>query len=87
MGGQTFRDGSGTTGIVDFPSKEDMKYAIRKLDDSEFKNPLCAPAPPPPPRPPQAGLSGPPICRSRAWLAHMRAGAERSGAASSSGPC
>ena len=37
---QTFRDGSGTTGIVDFPSRDDMKYAIRKLDDSEFKNPL-----------------------------------------------
>ena len=27
-------------GIVDFPSKDDMKYAIRKLDDSEFKNPF-----------------------------------------------
>ncbi|XP_057508672.1 serine/arginine-rich-splicing factor SR34-like isoform X1 [Actinidia eriantha] len=42
---QVFRDGSGTTGIVDYTSYDDMKYApfvfllqIRKLDDSEFRN-------------------------------------------------
>ncbi|XP_010556739.1 PREDICTED: serine/arginine-rich-splicing factor SR34 [Tarenaya hassleriana] len=35
---QVFRDGRGTTGIVDYTSYEDMKYAIKKLDDSEFRN-------------------------------------------------
>ncbi|KAI4374341.1 hypothetical protein MLD38_012348 [Melastoma candidum] len=35
---QVFRDGGGTTGIVDYTSYEDMKYAIKKLDDSEFRN-------------------------------------------------
>ncbi|XP_057473662.1 serine/arginine-rich-splicing factor SR34-like [Actinidia eriantha] len=35
---QVFRDGSGTTGIVDYTSYDDMKYAVRKLDDSEFRN-------------------------------------------------
>ncbi|GMN37998.1 hypothetical protein TIFTF001_007270 [Ficus carica] len=35
---QVFRDGSGTTGIVDYTNFEDMKYAIKKLDDSEFRN-------------------------------------------------
>ncbi|KAG9156962.1 hypothetical protein Leryth_009017 [Lithospermum erythrorhizon] len=35
---QVFREGSGTTGIVDYNSYEDMKYAVRKLDDSEFRN-------------------------------------------------
>ncbi|KAJ7008301.1 Pre-mRNA-splicing factor SF2 [Populus alba x Populus x berolinensis] len=35
---QVFRDGSGTTGIVDYTNYEDMKYAIKKLDDSEFRN-------------------------------------------------
>ncbi|KAK9281194.1 hypothetical protein L1049_004089 [Liquidambar formosana] len=35
---QVFRDGNGTTGIVDYTNYEDMKYAIRKLDDSEFRN-------------------------------------------------
>ncbi|XP_052183144.1 serine/arginine-rich-splicing factor SR34-like isoform X2 [Diospyros lotus] len=35
---QVFRDGSGTTGIVDYTNYDDMKYAIRKLDDSEFRN-------------------------------------------------
>ncbi|GMH25960.1 hypothetical protein Nepgr_027803 [Nepenthes gracilis] len=35
---QVFRDGKGTTGIVDYTSYDDMKYAIKKLDDSEFKN-------------------------------------------------
>ncbi|KAF8392591.1 hypothetical protein HHK36_022936 [Tetracentron sinense] len=28
----------GTTGIVDYTNSDDMKYAIRKLDDSEFRN-------------------------------------------------
>ncbi|MQM01565.1 hypothetical protein Taro_034322 [Colocasia esculenta] len=35
---QVFRDGNGTTGIVDYTNYDDMKYAIRKLDDSEFRN-------------------------------------------------
>ncbi|KAG9157221.1 hypothetical protein Leryth_004890, partial [Lithospermum erythrorhizon] len=35
---QVFREGSGTTGIVDYNSYDDMKYAVRKLDDSEFRN-------------------------------------------------
>uniref|UniRef100_A0A7N0UGY2 RRM domain-containing protein n=1 Tax=Kalanchoe fedtschenkoi TaxID=63787 RepID=A0A7N0UGY2_KALFE len=35
---QVFRDGKGTTGIVDYANYEDMKYAIKKLDDSEFRN-------------------------------------------------
>ncbi|KAJ6710502.1 PRE-MRNA-SPLICING FACTOR SF2-LIKE PROTEIN, partial [Salix koriyanagi] len=35
---QVFRDGSGTTGIVDYTNYEDMKYAMKKLDDSEFRN-------------------------------------------------
>uniref|UniRef100_A0A7N0T7G5 RRM domain-containing protein n=1 Tax=Kalanchoe fedtschenkoi TaxID=63787 RepID=A0A7N0T7G5_KALFE len=35
---QVFRDGKGTTGIVDYTNYEDMKYAIKKLDDSEFRN-------------------------------------------------
>ncbi|KAJ6729457.1 hypothetical protein OIU85_020378 [Salix viminalis] len=35
---QVFRDGSGTTGIVDYTNFEDMKYAMKKLDDSEFRN-------------------------------------------------
>ncbi|XP_021640967.2 serine/arginine-rich-splicing factor SR34 isoform X2 [Hevea brasiliensis] len=35
---QVFRDGSGTTGIVDYTNYEDMKAAIKKLDDSEFRN-------------------------------------------------
>ncbi|OWM79676.1 hypothetical protein CDL15_Pgr023088 [Punica granatum] len=29
----------GTFGIVDYTNYEDMKYAIRKLDDTEFRNP------------------------------------------------
>ncbi|KAF7804858.1 Pre-mRNA-splicing factor SF2 [Senna tora] len=28
----------GTTGIVDYTNSDDMKYAIKKLDDSEFRN-------------------------------------------------
>ncbi|CAA6663428.1 unnamed protein product [Spirodela intermedia] len=35
---QVFREGNGTTGIVDYTNYDDMKYAIRKLDDSEFRN-------------------------------------------------
>ncbi|XP_010921678.1 serine/arginine-rich splicing factor SR30 [Elaeis guineensis] len=35
---EVFRDGGGTTGVVDYTNYEDMKYAIRKLDDSEFRN-------------------------------------------------
>lgn len=35
---QVFRDGSGTRGIVDYTNYDDMKYAIKKLDDSEFRN-------------------------------------------------
>ena len=34
---QVFRDGSGMMGIVDYAAKDDMKYALRKLDDTEFK--------------------------------------------------
>ncbi|KAK9823308.1 hypothetical protein WJX72_001807 [[Myrmecia] bisecta] len=37
---QVFRDRDGMMGIVDYSNKEDMKYALRKLDDSEFKNPF-----------------------------------------------
>uniref|UniRef100_A0A803MUV3 RRM domain-containing protein n=1 Tax=Chenopodium quinoa TaxID=63459 RepID=A0A803MUV3_CHEQI len=33
------RDSEGTFGLVDYTNSEDMKYAIRKLDDTEFKNP------------------------------------------------
>ncbi|KAJ0968637.1 hypothetical protein J5N97_025554 [Dioscorea zingiberensis] len=36
---QVFRDHDGTVGLVDYTNYEDMKYAIRKLDDTEFKNP------------------------------------------------
>ncbi|KAJ0734967.1 putative RNA recognition motif domain, nucleotide-binding alpha-beta plait domain superfamily [Helianthus annuus] len=35
---QVFKEGGGTTGIVDYTNYDDMKYAIRKLDDSEFRN-------------------------------------------------
>ncbi|XVF06024.1 hypothetical protein REPUB_Repub06bG0012500 [Reevesia pubescens] len=35
---QVFRDRGGMTGIVDYTNKDDMKYAIRKLDDTEFRN-------------------------------------------------
>lgn len=33
------RDSAGTYGLVDYTNYEDMKYAIRKLDDTEFRNP------------------------------------------------
>ncbi|KAL1820050.1 hypothetical protein ACET3Z_014919 [Daucus carota] len=32
-------DSKGTFGLVDYTNYDDMKYAIRKLDDTEFKNP------------------------------------------------
>lgn len=35
---QVFRDRGGMTGIVDYTTYDDMKYAIRKLDRSEFRN-------------------------------------------------
>ncbi|XXG79244.1 hypothetical protein AAC387_Pa09g0357 [Persea americana] len=35
---QVFRDRGGTRGTVDYTNYDDMKYAIRKLDDSEFRN-------------------------------------------------
>ncbi|XP_052193563.1 serine/arginine-rich splicing factor SR30-like isoform X2 [Diospyros lotus] len=35
---QVFRDRDGMRGIVDYTNSEDMKYAIRKLDDSLFRN-------------------------------------------------
>ncbi|KAL2468610.1 serine/arginine-rich splicing factor SR30-like [Forsythia ovata] len=35
---QVYRDRDGMRGIVDYTSYEDMKYAIRKLDDSLFRN-------------------------------------------------
>ncbi|KAL9139874.1 hypothetical protein ABFS82_14G131200 [Erythranthe guttata] len=35
---QVFHEGSGKTGIVDYTNYDDMKYAVKKLDDSEFKN-------------------------------------------------
>ncbi|XP_052309241.1 serine/arginine-rich splicing factor SR30 isoform X4 [Populus trichocarpa] len=35
---QVFRDHGGMTGIVDYTNYDDMKYAIKKLDDSEFRN-------------------------------------------------
>lgn len=34
------RDRDGMMGLVDYASYEDMKHAIRKLDDSEFRNPF-----------------------------------------------
>ncbi|XP_038999224.1 serine/arginine-rich splicing factor SR30-like isoform X2 [Hibiscus syriacus] len=35
---QVFRDRGGMTGIVDYTNYDDMKYAIKKLDDSLFRN-------------------------------------------------
>lgn len=37
---QVYRDGDGMTGMVDYTNYEDMHYAIRKLDDTEFRNPF-----------------------------------------------
>lgn len=36
---EVYRDSEGTYGLVDYTNYEDMKYAIRKLDDTEFRNP------------------------------------------------
>ncbi|KAG6429436.1 hypothetical protein SASPL_107487 [Salvia splendens] len=33
------RDSEGTYGLVDYTNYDDMKYGMRKLDDSEFRNP------------------------------------------------
>ena len=38
---QVFRDRHGMMGIVDYASKDDMKYALRKIDDTEFKVCSC----------------------------------------------
>ncbi|KAL7601681.1 hypothetical protein Lser_V15G25727 [Lactuca serriola] len=35
---QVFRDRDGMRGIVDYTNYDDMKYAVRKLDDSLFRN-------------------------------------------------
>ena len=35
-----FSDRHGMMGIVDYATKEDLKYALRKLDDTEFRNPF-----------------------------------------------
>ena len=32
-----YKDRDGVMGIVDFAYEDDMKYAIRKLDDTEFE--------------------------------------------------
>ncbi|GLT41936.1 hypothetical protein SLA2020_159620 [Shorea laevis] len=37
---EVYRDGDGVVGFVDYTNYEDMKYAIKKLDDSEFRNPF-----------------------------------------------
>ncbi|GJN14170.1 hypothetical protein PR202_gb00959 [Eleusine coracana subsp. coracana] len=33
-----YREAGATVGVVDYTNYDDMKYAIRKLDDSEFRN-------------------------------------------------
>ncbi|OMO79936.1 hypothetical protein CCACVL1_13289 [Corchorus capsularis] len=38
---EVYKDGDGAMGIVDYTNYDDMKYAIRKLDDSEFRNPFA----------------------------------------------
>lgn len=35
-----FRDRGGVLGVVEFDSPEDLARAIRKLDDTEFRNPF-----------------------------------------------
>lgn len=37
---QVLRNGDGAMGLVDYTNYDDMKYAVRKLDDTEFKNPF-----------------------------------------------
>ncbi len=36
---QVMRDGRGMLGLIDYAARADMETALRKLDDSEFKNP------------------------------------------------
>ena len=35
-----FRDRGGVIGVVEFDTPEDLARAIRKLDDTEFRNPF-----------------------------------------------
>jgi hypothetical protein len=35
-----FRDRGGLIGVVEFENQDDLDLAIRKLDDTEFKNPF-----------------------------------------------
>ncbi|XP_073139926.1 serine/arginine-rich splicing factor SR30-like [Henckelia pumila] len=35
---QVYRDRDGMRGVVDYTNSDDMKYAVRKLDDSLFRN-------------------------------------------------
>ncbi|KAL0703661.1 hypothetical protein Bca4012_070086 [Brassica carinata] len=35
---EVFRDRGGMSGVVEYSNYDDMKYAIRKLDDSKFRN-------------------------------------------------
>uniref|UniRef100_A0A1J3IMC0 Serine/arginine-rich splicing factor SR30 n=1 Tax=Noccaea caerulescens TaxID=107243 RepID=A0A1J3IMC0_NOCCA len=35
---EVFHDRGGMSGVVDYSNYDDMEYAIRKLDDSEFRN-------------------------------------------------
>ncbi|KAM7276503.1 hypothetical protein ACFE04_018369 [Oxalis oulophora] len=36
---EVYRDGDGAMGVVDYTNLDDMEYAVRKLDDTEFRNP------------------------------------------------
>ncbi|KAE8690723.1 Serine/arginine-rich splicing factor SR34A [Hibiscus syriacus] len=38
---EVYQEGDGAIGIVDYTNYDDMKYAIRELDDSEFRNPFA----------------------------------------------
>lgn len=47
---QVVRDGDGVLGLVDYATADDLAAAIKRLDDTEFKNPydkyvtvLCIP--------------------------------------------
>ena len=35
-----YRERGGVLGVVEFDTREDLERAIRKLDDTEFKNPF-----------------------------------------------
>lgn len=35
-----FRDRGGVIGVVEFDTPEDLARAVRKLDDTEFRNPF-----------------------------------------------